>query len=80
MRVLLKLFIFCWLAMCGFGAWMSLNVLTYMLLMSMNATRLFPVTWLMSVTSGLTLFIVAYRSLKFDVVEYVKCKALVRSK
>jgi hypothetical protein len=41
---------------------------SYLFLLSQNATDFAPVTWLMSVTVGLTMIVVSLRSLNVDVV------------
>lgn len=74
MRTLLKSFIFCWLVACGFMSWVCLNIFGLIMLLSVDAGNLSPISWLMAVTSGLTLFTIAFKSLKFDLIDYVKAK------
>jgi hypothetical protein len=68
LKLLIKVLIFCWLLVSGLSAWISLNIVSYLFLLSQNATDFAPVTWLMSVTVGLTMIVVSLRSLNVDVV------------
>ena len=73
-RLLLKSLIFCWLVACGFMSWVCLNIFALLMLLSVDAGSFSPVSWLMAVTSGVTLFVVAFKSLKFDLVDYIETK------
>lgn len=63
MNTIIKLTLFLWLFVTGMASWITLNIMSYIFLVSINASFLAPVTWLMSVTSGTVLIIAAVKAL-----------------
>lgn len=74
MRGLLKVLIFCWLAVCGVVSWVSVNIFMFLVLFSINAKHLTPLVTLMGLTSGVAMVTLAYKSTKFDLVDYIQSR------
>ena len=79
MKLLLKGFIFSWLMATSFVSWAATNVVTGLMLVSVNAADYAFITWTMSATVGLSMAVLAYKSLSFDLIEYVSTNFRVKS-
>lgn len=71
MKLFLKGFIFSWLMATSFVSWAATNVVTGLMLVSVNAADYAFITWTMSATVGLSMATLAYKSLSFDLIDYL---------
>lgn len=69
-----KTIVFLWLIACAWAAWISLNILAYVLLVSNNMSQFSWIPGLMSATSALTIGVIAVKSLKVDLIAIVRDK------